>query len=64
MTQHEVLGGMAHLRTIHEQADMMGLGMFAAFLEAVVDLMQTGIVTLSAVMDAFMHFRGLMFMNV
>lgn len=64
MTQHEVMCGVAHLRAIHEQADVMGIGMFATFFEAVVNLMKTGVMTVFAVMDAFMHLRALMFMNV
>lgn len=56
--------GVADLRAIHEQADVVVVGVFPAFLEAVVDGVKTGIAAIFAVMDALMHFRALMFMNV
>jgi hypothetical protein len=42
----------------------MGIGMFAAFLEAVVDGVKTGITAVFAVMDALVHLGRLVFMNV
>ena len=64
MPEHEVMCGVADLRAIHEQADVVVVGVFPAFLEAVVDGVKTGITAIFAVMDALMHFRALMFMNV
>jgi len=64
MPEHEVVCCVADLRAIHEQADVMGIGMFAAFLEAVVDGVKTGITAVFAVMDALVHLGRLVFMNV
>lgn len=64
MPEHEVVGDMAHLCTIHEQTNVMSIGMFASLFEAVVNFMKTSIMTLFAVVDALMHLRALMFMNV
>lgn len=55
MTEHEVVRGMAHLHAIHEQANMMSIGMFTSLFQAVVNLMKTGIVTFFAIVDALMH---------
>ena len=38
--------------------------MLAALFETVVNLMQAGIMTIFTVMNALMHLRALMFMNV
>ena len=64
MTQHEVMAGVANLHTIHENADVVRFGVLSAFVQAIVDGVKTGISTVLAVMDAFMHLRGLMFVNV
>jgi hypothetical protein len=64
MPEHEVVCCVADLRAIHEQADVMGIGMFAAFLEAVVDGVKTGIAAIFAIMDALVHLGCLVFMNV
>ncbi len=55
---------VADFRAIHEQADVVVLGMFPTFLEAVVNGVQAGIAAVFAIMDALVHLRGLMFMNV
>ncbi|MHB1077918.1 MAG: hypothetical protein ACYC67_00860 [Prosthecobacter sp.] len=62
--QHEVMRCVANLGTILQQADVMSIGMFATFLQAVMDRVKTDIVALFACMDAIMHFRGLMFVDV
>ena len=64
MTQHKVMRDVAHLCTIHQYAYVMGVRVLAALLEAVVDFVKTGIVTLFTIVDAFMHLRALVFMNV
>jgi len=64
MPEHEVMCDMAHLRTIHERPDVMGIGMFSSFFEAVMDFMKTSIMALFAVVDALVHLRTLMFVNV
>ena len=64
MPQHKVVRCVADLRAIHEQADVVGIGVFSAFLEAVVDGVKTGITAVFAVMDALVHLGCLVFMNV
>jgi hypothetical protein len=62
--QHEILRGVAHLRAVLEETDVMCIGMLAAFFQAVVDRMNGDVVTLAAGIDAFIHFGGLMFVYV
>jgi hypothetical protein len=64
MPQHEVMCGVAHLHTVHQQADVVSVGVLSAFLQAIVNGVKAGITTVLAVMDALMHLRGLMFVNV
>jgi len=64
MPEHEVVCCVADLRAIHEQADVVVVGVFPAFLEAVVDGVKTGITAIFAIMDALVHLGRLVFMNV
>lgn len=64
MTQHKVMRDVAHFRTVHQYADVMGVGMFAALFQAVVNFVKAGIMALFTIVDAFVHLRALMFMNV
>jgi hypothetical protein len=64
MAQHEVMGDVAHLRTVHQYTDMIGLGVLATFLETVVNLMKAGIVAVFAVVDALVHLRAHVFVDV
>lgn len=64
VTQHEVMAGVANLHAVHEDADMVRIGVLSAFMEAIVDRVKTGIAAIFAVMDAFVHLRSLMFVNV
>ncbi|MEY2489817.1 MAG: hypothetical protein QOC70_1759 [Verrucomicrobiota bacterium] len=64
MTQHKVVAGIANLHAIHEDTDMMRVSVLAAFMEPIVDGVETGIAAILAVMDALVHLRSLMFVNV
>jgi hypothetical protein len=64
MAQHEVMSDVAHLRTIHQQTDMIGISVLATFLETVVNLMKAGIVAVFAVVNALMHLGAHVFVNV
>jgi hypothetical protein len=64
MSEHEIMCGVAHLRAVQQQSDVFGIGVLAAFLETVVNLMKTGIVAVFAVMDAIVHLRAHVFVDV
>ena len=64
MTQHEIVAGIANLHAIHEEANVVRIGVFSALVQAIMDGVKTGITAVFAIMDAFMHLRGLMFVNV
>jgi hypothetical protein len=64
MTQHKIMAGVANLYAIHENADMVRVGVLPALMKAIVDGVETGIAAVLAVMDAFVHLRSLMFVNV
>ena len=64
MPQHEIMAGVANLHAIHEDADMMRIGVLPAFVQAIMDSVEAGIAAILAVVDALVHLRGLMFVNV
>lgn len=64
MTQHEVMSSVANLNAIQEDADMMRVGVLSAFMQALVNGVETGITTVFAVVDALVHLRSLIFVNV
>lgn len=64
MTQHEIVGGMTKLRTIQHDANVRGFRVAPAFFEAVVNSVLQSIVSSFAGVDASIHLRSLMFMNV
>jgi hypothetical protein len=57
MPDHEIMAGAAHLHAIHQNPDVVRVGMRPAFFEAVVNRMKTGIAAVFAMMDAFVHLR-------
>jgi hypothetical protein len=50
-TLHEVRAGLANLRAIHHEPNVVGFSMFAALLQAIGDRLQTGFVTILAKFD-------------
>jgi hypothetical protein len=44
--------------------DVMGVGVWAALFQTIMHRVQTGVVAFFAGMDALVHFRRLMFMDV
>ena len=64
MPQHEIMAGAANLDAIHENADVLRLGILFTFLERIVNGVETRVPAVFAVMDALVHLRRLMFVHV
>jgi len=57
MPDHEIMASAAHLHAIHQNSDVVRVGMLPAFFEAVVNRMKTGIAAVFAMVDALVHLR-------
>jgi hypothetical protein len=64
LPKHEIMAGIANLHAIHEEEDVVGIGMFSAFVQAIVNDLEADIAAILAVMEALVHLRRLMFVNV
>jgi hypothetical protein len=64
LPKHEVMAGIANLHAIQEEKDVMGIGMFSAFVQAIVNDSKADIAAILAIMDALVHLRRLIFVNV
>ena len=64
MAQYKVMGDVAHLRTVHQYTDVIGLDVPATFFEAVVNLMKAEIVAVFAVVNALVHLGAHMFVDI
>ena len=61
---HEVVSRVAYARAIQQVADVMCVGVFTAFFQTVVHSVQARVARVLTGMDALMHLRALMFMDV
>ena len=61
LAEHKISRCRANLRAIHHDADMPGVGVFAACLEAVGDGLETDPVTMQTLLDAQFHLVGHVF---
>lgn len=64
MAQHEVVRRVTNLRAIQHEANVAGVGVAAALFQAVVDRVLKCIVGFFAGMDACVHNRSLMFVDM
>ena len=64
MTQHEIMRGMANLRTIEHKTNVCGVGVASALFQAVMDRVLKRIVSFLTGMDAGVHYRSLMFVDM
>lgn len=64
IAEHEVVRGVGHLRAVEQEANVMRIGVLSAFLQAVMNCVKARVVDFFAGVDAFIHFRRLMFVNV
>lgn len=55
MAEHEVMCGVAHLGAVQKQADVFRISVLAAFLQAVMNRVQTRVVAFFAGMNALVH---------
>ena len=63
MAQHEVMGGVADLGAVEQQADVVRIRMLAALFEAVMHGMQAGVMAFFTCVDACFRFGGLVFVG-
>jgi hypothetical protein len=54
--EHKIGAGLADLRAIHHEPNMIALGMHAALLQAVLQRLRAGLVAVEAQLDASKHF--------
>ncbi len=64
MTEHKVVRGVSYLGAVEQYANMFRARVRASFFQAIVNSMLARIVDVLAGVNAFIHFRCLMFVNV
>ena len=64
MHQHEIMCGVAHFGAVQKQPDVFSIGVFAAFFEAVVNRVEARVVAIFAIVDALVHLRTHVFVDV
>ena len=64
MAKHQILSGMGNRRAVEQVADVVGVGVFAALFQAVVDGVEAGIMRVFAGVDALVMFVVLVFVDV
>jgi hypothetical protein len=57
-TEHEVFAHMANLHAVRQQADVVRVGVWPTFVQAVMGRLQTDVVAIGTLFDALTHLGG------